>query len=178
LIGYAARFDQLSQELWGFKEKIAKGAFANSIGEGRSIKALWNHNSDFPIGSTDSGTLTLVEDDIGLRFELSPIATSTGNDAIEAVRSGVVKGVSFGFRTIKDEWDFSDDTMAIRTLAEVELIEISPTPFPAYTATSISARSVEEVFKEAKKQQEPLKKDYKTSNLRAKIDFLSKIYDN
>lgn len=179
LAGYAARFNTLSDGMW-FIEKIAPGAFAKTLGENNSIKALWNHNTDFPIASTDSGTLKLSEDDLGLRFEMSPINTSIGNDATEAVRSGVVKGVSFGFITKQDSWDWTDEENPTRTLIEVELLEISPTPFPAYAATSISARSTENVLIEARKAaikpEIPPQNDYKMGNLRAKMDFLSKRY--
>jgi HK97 family phage prohead protease len=177
LIGYAARFDSLSERLWGFQEKIAPGAFSRSLGEGKDIGALWNHNSDLPIGSTGSGTLKLEEDDLGLKFELTPIETNAGKDAIIAVETKVVRGVSFGFVTIKDEWDWQDDENAIRTLEEVDLIEISPTMFPAYKATSISARSNEEIFKEAKKhfnEQKESSRAWNPKYLNRKLDHLAK----
>lgn len=144
--GYAARFEKLSVPLWGFKEKIRAGAFAESLKSNRTIKALWNHNSDFPLGSTKNGTLTLAEDEKGLRFEFTPPDTSWGKDAIESIKRGDVDGVSFGFRVRKDEWDETDPKNIVRTLIDVDLIEISPTPFPAYPSTSASVRSFREVY--------------------------------
>lgn len=141
LRGYAAVFEKLSVPLYGFREKIRKGAFAKSI-ERNDIKALWNHNSDYPLGSTKAGTLKLEEDDRGLWFELELPDNSWGRDAAVAVRRKDVDGVSFGFEVEKEEWDNSNPKNVIRTLVEVNLIEISPTPFPAYPATSVSARSV------------------------------------
>jgi len=141
LRGYAAVFEKLSVPLFGFREKIRKGAFAKSL-EKNNIKALWNHNSDFPLGSTKGGTLKLEEDDKGLRFELELPDNSWGRDAEIAVRRKDVDGVSFGFNVNKDEWDRSNEKGPIRTLVDVNLIEISPTPFPAYPATSVNARSV------------------------------------
>lgn len=141
LRGYAAVFEKLSVPLYGFREKIRKGAFAKSL-EKNNIKALWNHNSDYPLGSTKAGTLKLEEDDRGLRFELELPDNSWGRDAAIAVKRRDVDGVSFGFNVEKEEWDNSNPKDVIRTLVEVNLIEISPTPFPAYPATSVSARSV------------------------------------
>src|SRR5690606_2798595 len=115
--------------------------FAKSL-EKNNIKALWNHNPDFPLGSTKGGTLKLEEDDKGLRFELELPNNSWGRDAEIAVRRKDVDGVSFGFSVNKDEWDRSNEKEPIRTLVDVNLIEISPTPFPAYPATSVNARSV------------------------------------
>ncbi|BCJ86459.1 HK97 family phage prohead protease [Effusibacillus dendaii] len=145
--GYAARFDKLSVPLWGFREQIRKGAFENSV-RNNNVKALWNHNSDIPLGSTKNGTLKLQEDDQGLRFELELPESNWGQFAAEAIRRGDVEGVSFGFQVKKDEWDKSDPKNVIRTLVEVDLIEISPTPFPAYPQTSVGVRSLQEVFEE------------------------------
>ena len=150
IAGYAARFEKLSSELYGFKEKIRSGAFASSLKN--NIKALWNHNSDIVLGSTKSGSLRLEEDDKGLRFELDLPDTSSGRDAAESIKRGDVDGVSFGFRTKVDEWDESNPKNVIRTLVDVELIEVSPTPFPAYPQTSVGVRSTEEVYNEFKTQ--------------------------
>ena len=139
ITGYAVRWDKLSVPLWGFREKVARGAFSASI-QKNNIKALWNHNSDMPLGNTAKGSLTLVEDDVGLRFILEPPDSSWGNDAVESIRRGDTDGVSFGFITTVDEWDYSDPQTTIRTIVEGELLEISPTPFPAYPDTSVAVR--------------------------------------
>ena len=138
--GYAAVFEKLSVPLFDFREKIQHGAFKESL-EKNNVKALWNHNADFPLGSTNGKTLTLEEDDKGLRFELELPDNTWGRDAGIAIKRKDVDGVSFGFSVNKDEWDHSNSKESIRTLVDVNLIEISPTPFPAYPATSVSARS-------------------------------------
>lgn len=147
--GYAAEFEKLSVNLGGFREQIRKGAFANSLRDS-VVKALWNHNTDMVLGSTKNGTLKLWEDDRGLAFELSLPDTTWGRDALESIRRGDVEGVSFGFQVNVDEWDQSGDEV-IRTLVDVELHEISPTPFPAYPQTSVSVRTATEVFDEYKR---------------------------
>ncbi len=141
LSGYAAVFDKLSVPLWGFREKIQKGAFANSIRK-NNVRALWNHNSDFPLGSTKAKTLMLKEDNKGLDFDLELPDNSWGKDAAIATKRKDVEGMSFGFTVVKDEWDRSKKDNPIRTLVEVNLIEISLTPFPAYPATTVSARNI------------------------------------
>lgn len=147
LRGYAAVFDQLSVPLYGFREKIQKGAFAESLSK-NNIKALWNHNSDFPLGSTNGSTLRLEEDERGLLFELDLPDNSWGRDAGVAIQRKDVDGVSFGFSVKKDSWDNTNPEQSIRTLVDVELIEISPTPFPAYPSTNVSARSVTEAIQD------------------------------
>lgn len=149
LTGYAAKFNEESKPLrdwWGdeFVEVISPGAFRNSL-ENNTIKALYNHNPDYVLGSTKSGTLKLEEDDIGLRFELDLPNTQIANDLYEGVKRGDIDGVSFGFRVKEDKWTevkMDDGWKTIRTLREIDLIEISPTAFPAYEQTEVDCRSL------------------------------------
>lgn len=140
--GYAAVFNTLSVELWGFREKIAPGAFTNSLGD--DVRALWDHQTGVVMGRTKSGTLRLAEDATGLRFENDPPLAATRE--IESVQRGDVDQMSFGFRTLEDTWDIDENDQVIRTLLKVKLYEVSYVTFPAYPATSVQARSGQRVF--------------------------------
>lgn len=146
ITGYAARFDKLSVDLGGFREKIQRGAFARSLKSDRVI-ALWNHNSDYVLGNSKAGTLRLWEDDKGLRFDFDAPQSPWGDTALEAIRRKDVDGMSFGFRVKSDTWE-ENGKEYIRTLNDVDLIEISPTAFPAYPSSSASVRSADEVLAE------------------------------
>lgn len=140
LTGYAAVFDQLSVVLYGmFRERIARGAFASSLGD--DIRALWNHDTNLPLGRSKAGTLRLEEDSHGLRVEIDPPDTQVGRDALESIRRGDVDQMSFAFDVLEDEWDQDDQQQLIRTLRKVKLYEVSPVTFPAYTGTTVSARA-------------------------------------
>lgn len=149
LTGYAAKFNEESKPLrdwWGdeFVEVISPGAFRNSL-ENNTIKALYNHNPDYVLGSTKAGTLRLEEDEIGLRFDLDLPNTQIANDLYEGVKRGDIDGVSFGFKVKEDKWTevkMDDGWKTIRTLREIDLIEISPTAFPAYEQTEVDCRSL------------------------------------
>ena len=146
LRGHAAVFNSLSQPIsifgFSFRERMAPGAFSDSIARG-DIAALWKHDSSFPLGHTRNGTLTLSEDDRGLAIDLKPAATSYGKDLVALIERGDVSKMSFGFQVPKDgdSWDVENGE-DIRTLRKVSLIEVSPVAFPAYTATDISARAI------------------------------------
>jgi len=141
LTGYAAVFNSLSEDLGGFREKIDKGAFSKSI-KG-DVRALWNHNPDYVLGRTRSGTLALGEDDNGLKIEVDPPDTQWARDLMTSISRGDVTQMSFGFRTVTDAWEEKEGAN-IRTLKDLELIDISPVTFPAYTDTTVALRSMQE----------------------------------
>lgn len=158
LHGYAAKFDSLSVPLFGFREKIRKGAFTESIKK-NNIRALWNHNTDMVLGSTKTGTLQLEEDQKGLRFELELPDTQAGRDAAVSVSRGDVDGMSFSFEALRQEWDEKDDKNVIRTLIEVDVKEISPTAFPAYPKTKVMARSVKDDYEDYSNEQRNIEEE-------------------
>ncbi len=146
--GYAAVFDSWTRIGPRFEERIAQGAFKNTLPNG-DIRALWSHNTEKVIGRTRNGSLKLREDETGLAFDLDLPDTTEGRDAYTLIKGGYVTGVSFGFRVKKDSWERGDEGKPHRrTILDVELLEISPTPFPAYEQTHVAARSSDDVLKE------------------------------
>lgn len=144
--GYAAVFNQRTNRLGWFDEQVAPGAFSNSIrSTEHDIMALWNHNSDIPLGSRDAGALTLFEDSTGLGFSLRTDQTQWGEFAHAKIADKTIRKMSFGFATITDEWN-TENRKELRTLLEVDLFEISPVSFAAYSGTSVEARSVEDAW--------------------------------
>lgn len=146
LVGYAAIFNSDTTIGDYFVERIAPGAFADTI-KG-DIRALVDHDPGRVVGRTKSGTLRLVEDSKGLRAEIDVPDTSDGRDLWTLVERGDISGMSFGFRVTKQEWDESGD-MPIRTIRGIELFEVSAVAFPAYDDTSIGVRSLEAIRAEA-----------------------------
>lgn len=148
IAGYAAVFEKSSVLLYNFKEKIQRGAFAESI-KNNDVKALWSHNPDLILGRNLAGNLRLTEDATGLHFELDLPDTSWGRDAYELVRRGIVSQMSFGFMVKEEAWKQGENGQPHeRTLINVDLLEVSPVAFPAYPDTTVAARELEKIVSE------------------------------
>ena len=145
VVGHPAKFDKWSDVMMGFREKVAPGAFARTLGEGADVRALWNHDPNYVLGRTTSGTLRLSEDKDGLYMELDAPNTPTIRDlVIEPMRRGDVTQMSFGFRVRKDEWiQGKDKSPDERTLLDVDLFDVSPVTYPAYPDTDVAVRSAQ-----------------------------------
>lgn len=133
----------------GFREQIAPGAFTKTLQE-RDVVALWNHDSSKPLARTSAGNLHLRQTERGLEADITPVETSYGNDLRALAEAGVVKGMSFGFEIVDDDWT-DDEGRSVsravgtnRTIREVRLVEVSAVTFPAYPTTDFAARDARE----------------------------------
>jgi HK97 family phage prohead protease len=137
LSGYAAVFNDASVPL-PFSERIAPGAFRKTLSETPDVRLLINHEG-LPLARTKNGTLTLSEDEVGLRFDADLPDTSEARDLWTLIQRGDVDQMSFAFRVIRQKWS-ADRTE--RTLTEVSLADgdVSVVTYPAYPTTSVEAR--------------------------------------
>jgi len=141
--GYTALFGKWSRDLGGFKEKIHRNAFDDAIKDG-DVRALKNHDSNYLLGRTSSGTLRLKTDSTGLRFEVDMPDTTIGRDTLEEIRRGDLDGCSFAFTVTEDDWKYNEDGTVERTILKVgELYDVGPVTYPAYPDTSVAARSLD-----------------------------------
>ncbi|QIM63039.1 peptidase [Pasteurellaceae bacterium Orientalotternb1] len=137
LVGYVVQWNKERETLWGeYVERFAPNAFSDSLRSGKDVRALFEHDHTKLLGRTSSGTLKLEEDSTGLRFELVLPDTQLGRDLLVSVERGDIRGMSFGFRTNKNEWDFSVEPN-LRTVQQAELVEITVTSIPAYPDSSL-----------------------------------------
>ena len=152
LSGYAAVFNDSSLPL-PFKESIAPGAFRKTLSETPDVRLLINHEG-LPLARTKNGTLTLEEDERGLRFDADLADTQEGRDIYELVKRGDVDQMSFAFRVIRQKWN---DDRSRRVLTEVSLADgdVSVVTYPAYPTTTVEAREhIKEAIKAMKEGRE------------------------
>lgn len=141
--GYGVVYGKRSQNLGGFVEEVRAGAARKTIQEA-DVMALANHDPSLILGRRSAGTLTLTEDEIGVRYEIAMPDTSVGRDWAVLLKRGDVNGSSFGFRTIADSWAFTEDGFPLRSLDEFAMRDIGPVTFPAYMDSTASLRHLAE----------------------------------
>ena len=139
--GYAAIFDDWSEDLGGFREIIRAGAFKKTIKDGADVRALFNHDPNLLLGRTRSGTLVLIEDNRGLHMTITPPDTEWARGLRESIKRGDVSQSSFAFSTVSDNW-FTEDEKPKRELLEVKLFDVSPVTYPAYPQTTVGSRAL------------------------------------
>ncbi len=142
--GYAIRFNAISEDLGGFREYISPDAVDRTLNEGLDVRALVDHDSGKVIGRTRAGTLMLRKDSKGLAIAIDPDEEiSYAKDIMRAVSRGDVSGMSFGFRTVADDWSYDGPEakqygVPIRTVMDMRVSEVSIVTFPAYKQTDVA----------------------------------------
>tara|TARA_R100000781_G_scaffold26759_2_gene19854 strand:- start:8787 stop:9569 length:783 start_codon:yes stop_codon:yes gene_type:complete len=158
VVGHAAVFNTLSEDLGGFREKINPDAFNNVLEN--DVRAFFNHDPNHLLARVSSGTLRLSVDEKGLRYEFDLPDTSTGRDLLVSMERGDINQSSFAFTIDSDSWDKSDDGMDIRTINKVKrLYDVSPVSIPAYPAAndlSVAQRSLAIHNEQQKKKDEEI----------------------
>lgn len=143
IAGYAAVFNTRSDLLGGFfVELIAPGAFDDVLAQ--DTRGLFNHDPNYLLGRTTSGTLRLTVDERGLAYEIDTPDTQTIRDLVVApIARRDMSGSSFAMRVAPggDTWH-EEDGVIVRTIYKVaELRDVGPVSFPAYPDSSAAQRS-------------------------------------
>lgn len=136
--GYATTFDTAYDVAggapYGWSESIAPGAFTKTLRERDDVRFLVNHEG-VPAARTKSGTLSLVQDDLGLRVEARlDRANPSVAELASALERGDLDQMSFAFQVVRQEWN---DEYTERRILEAKLFDVAPVTFPANDATHI-----------------------------------------
>lgn len=133
--GTAVVFDQPSEAM-PFIEYVSPLAFKNV--DFSSVQLLYNHNFSSILARVDAGTLELSVSSKGLNFTATLPDTQLGNDTFTNIQNGNLQGLSFGFTIADDSWGLDKDGNEVHTINQIDqLFELSLTPIPAYTETSV-----------------------------------------
>jgi HK97 family phage prohead protease len=183
--GYASVFN--NKDLGN--DVIRQGAFTKTI-TGRkasSIKLLYQHKTDEPIGVIDS----LEEDKRGLKIKgRLAMGTQKGREVFELMKMGALDSMSIGYRLQPDGYKY-DDKNKRRVIKEVDLMEVSMVTFPMNPKAKITkvklaemdAREIEAYLRDvgvmstavAKQTANVLYKSYQEINLYEQRDVVDSI---
>jgi HK97 family phage prohead protease len=110
-------------------EVVDAGAFVRTLSDGgRQRPLLWQHTQ--PVGLcqlTDDPTGLMLTGKLSMGIQLA-------QDAYHLLKDGVVKGLSIGFQTVREE--FVD---GVRHLKEIKLWEISLVTFPCNESAQVTS---------------------------------------
>lgn len=139
--GYASVFGIVDQGM----DVVERGAFVKSLGSGRRVKMLWQHDTSQPIGVWDE----IREDERGLYVKGRLLKdVQKGREAIALIKSGAIDEMSIGYRTIEA---VSEANGRVRKLTEVDLFEVSLVTFPMLPdakITSVKSITTEREFEQ------------------------------
>lgn len=121
---------------------VEKGAYTASLkslkAAGRTVKLLWQHRPEEPIGTWDE----VRETDKGLYVKgclLPDVARA--REAAALLSAGAIDGLSIGYRTVKA----TRNSKGQRLLNELELWEVSLVTFPMLPEARVGAKGTEPV---------------------------------
>ncbi len=129
-----------------YDEIVAEGAWAETIKSG-DIRSMKNHDTNWLLGRTKSGSLHLEDRGEGLWYDIDvnpddPNAMSTHAQ----VARGDIDGSSVWFRVVGEEWTEPTEKNGLerpqRRITEAMLFEVGPVVFPAFDQTTSAARSL------------------------------------
>ncbi|WP_339684240.1 HK97 family phage prohead protease [Gimesia maris] len=150
ITGYASVFYRegdasTEYELWkGAVERIDRHAFDRALEESHDVRALYNHEPDNLLGRTSAGTLNLSVDSRGLRYDIQYDPADDDHKRVQAkIKRGDLTGSSFAFKVTAEKWSEEEDR-EVRTVTDVQLIDVGPVVFPAYQGSSTSMRHAED----------------------------------
>ena len=181
LTGRPIVYDSRTDLGW-YDEIIEQGALMDT--DLRDVRFLVNHNTDMiPLArsrnNNANSTMQMSVDDEGMaiRVDLDIENNSEAKNLYSAVERGDIDGMSFMFTVDGDRWDDIDSEHPVRTITSIsKVLEVSAVTFPAYEATSISARGLDGALDNAKSSLESVKAEARAKELKKqKIRILSEV---
>ena len=153
-------------DLGWYDEIIADGALDGA--DLRDVRFLVNHNTDMiPLArSRNNNARSTMQMEVipgvgmNIRVNLDTENNAEAKSLYSAVERGDISGMSFMFSVSGDRWDGLDTEHPTRTITGFERIfEVSAVTFPAYEATSITARGLSDALDSARASLESARRE-------------------
>jgi HK97 family phage prohead protease len=138
LVGYAMIWNAVSSDRGGYCVRLLPG----SVNFTPTVFALFHHEFKEVIGNTDNATLRIEQDDIGVKVEIDLPNNTVGMNVFVWVRDKYVNGMSFSMVSGPEtSQTVTENDIQIVNVKRFTCDEITVTPIPAFTQTSIAVMS-------------------------------------
>lgn len=149
--GYATTFDQpYDFGFDGMKEMIRKSALDDA--DLSDVIFQMNHDGAV-LARQRNGSLGLTIDDHGLHVRADLSGSQAGRDLYEAIRSGLMDKMSWGFIVSPNGWEYDHETRTSIITGVDKVFDVSAVSLPANEDTEIKARSYINGVIEAEQQE-------------------------
>lgn len=143
VFGYALKWG-VTYDMGWFTEEVHRDALKNA--DLSDVRVLFNHDPNFIVGRTKSGTAEVGVDETGLWYRAQIPDSPNGQNLAVALQRGDVDQSSWGFyiNSRGDEWTVKDnkDHRTVKSVRAV--VDTSPVTYPANPDTSAAKRSKDE----------------------------------
>ncbi len=148
LAGYAVRWDDVAHVFENgheYEEQILRGAYVQTA----APKLLFDHGRSPQLGMLPVGKISVSEDDIGLKVAGRLFKNATVAPIVEAAAAGEL-GLSLRFVVPEgyEKWERRAEKLPLRLVGGMVVREISLTGFPSYTASTVTARTMDEAARD------------------------------
>lgn len=158
-----------------FDELIDPHALDNT--DLRDVRFLVNHDtSKIPLARSRNNNanstmqMEVTEAGMDIRVDLDTENNTEARNLYSAIKRGDISGMSFAFLVDGDSWEDLESDHPTRTITSISrVLEVSAVTFPAYEATSISARDDLAALESAKAALESAKRAEKLEKLKTML---------
>jgi HK97 family phage prohead protease len=139
--GLAIPTGSLSQDLGGFRERIAASALDGIFRDNVDLRMLADHDPGKIMARRSAGTLTVMRERDGLHVvgTVDPVISYVG-DVVRAIQRKDTTGMSFAFAPSAVSWA-EEAGGPVRTIEAADFREVSVVQWAAYLSTFVTTRS-------------------------------------
>ncbi|MFC5993546.1 HK97 family phage prohead protease [Pseudonocardia hispaniensis] len=136
--GRAVVYNQLSDDLGGWRERIMPGAATRTLDADPDVRFVINHNPDLLLSRTRNGTLRLTQDDEGVLVDAEMANVSHARDLAVLLERGDITQMSFAFWITAHGW--AGDVHEVYAF-DLDGGDVSVVTYPAFPQTSAELAS-------------------------------------
>ncbi|GCF75073.1 hypothetical protein BC2926_26140 [Bacillus cereus] len=123
-----------------FIERVMPSVFENALKRGNDVKLLLEHDKNMLLARTKDESLKLTETSRGLEMEANLVPSNQSEHIHALIKRGTLNNMSFGMVVLDDSWT-KEKGVNQRSITELALYECSIVSDPAYTQSTVEARS-------------------------------------